>query len=119
MYSTVLKPAIHTMDAGSCFSQHFAIEDREIEYAILSVYGEGVLFPLNLRDRKGNKKMVAATVTPISGTVKDAENILYNDTRFATLGNDDAVALFNHYELDRIRHSVRITFKDQTEYKVL
>ena len=98
---------------------HFAIRDAEIEYAILSVYGEGVLFPMHMRYRKGNKKMVAATVEKIAGIVKDEQNILYDDNRFASLGNDDAVALFRHYELDRIRHSVKITFKDQMEYKIL
>ena len=118
VYSAFLKPAIHTMDAGSNFPEHFAIRDGEIEYAILSVYGEGALFPQNLRYRKGNKKMVAATVEKICGIVKSEENILYNDTRFATLGNEDACTLFNHYELDRERHSVKITFKDQMEYKI-
>ncbi len=119
IYSNFLKPAIHTMDAGSCFSEHFAIPDGELEYAILSVYGEGPFFPLNLRYRKGNKKMVAATVEPLAGTVKDAENLLYNNTRFAIIGNSDATELFRHYELDRVRHSVKITFKDQTEYRIL
>ena len=119
IYSSVLKPGIHTMDAGSNFPMHFAIRDEEIEYAILSVYGEGVLFPMHMRYRKGNKKMVAATVEKLSGIVKDEQNILYDDNRFASLGNDDAVALFRHYELDRIRHSVKITFKDQMEYKIL
>ena len=118
IFSSFLKPAIHTMDAGSCFSEHFAIRDEEIEYALLSVYGEGVFFPLNLRYRKGNKKMVAATVEKVCGIVKDEQNILYNNTRFAILGNDDAVALFNHYELDRVRHTVKITFKDQMDYKI-
>ncbi len=118
LYSTILKPGIHTMDAGSVFPMHFAIRDAAIEYAILSVYGEGTLYPTHLRFRKGNKKMVAATVETLGGIVKDEENILHNDTRFATLGNNDAVALFNHYELDRIRHSVKITFKDQMDYKI-
>lgn len=118
VYSGAWKPGIHTMDAGSAAFQHFAIQDKEIEYAILSVYGEGVLFPQNLRYRKGNRKMVAATAEVISGSVKDAENILSNNTRFATLGNDDGVALFNHYELDRVRHSVKITFKDQKDYRI-
>lgn len=118
LYSTVMKPGIHTMDAGSIFPMHFAISDKEIEYAILSVYGEGTLYPINMRYRKGNKKMVAATVEVLGGIAKDAENILYNDSRFATLGNDDATALYNHYELDRVRHSVKVTFKDQMEYKI-
>jgi hypothetical protein len=119
LFSSVWKPAIHTMDAGSNFPMHFAIRDGEIEYAILSVYGEGTLFPQNLRYRKGNKKMVAATVEKLSGIVKDEQNILYNDSRFATFGNDDGVALFHHYELDRVRHSVKITFKDQMDYKIV
>ncbi len=118
LYSSILKPGIHTMDAGSNFPMHFAIRDEEIEYALISVYGEGTLFPQNLRYRKGNKKMVAATVEKVQGIVKDEENILYNDHRFATLGNDDAVALFNHYELDRDRHTVKITFKDQMDYRI-
>ncbi len=118
VFSSVWKHAIHTMDAGSNYPMHFAIRDEEIEYAILSVYGEGSLFPQNLRYRKGNKKMVAATVEKLSGIVKDEQNILYNDSRFAILGNDDIVALFEHYELDRVRHSVKITFKDQTDYKI-
>ncbi len=118
LYSSILKPGIHTMDAGSNFPMHFAIPEGEIECALLSIYGEGTLFPMNLRYRKGNKKMVAATVERVSGIVKDEQNILYNDSRFATLGNDDAIALFNHYELDRVRHTVKITFKDQMEYRI-
>ncbi|MBP3606314.1 MAG: family 20 glycosylhydrolase [Clostridia bacterium] len=118
VFSGGLKPGIHTMDAGSSFAMYFAIPEGEIEYATVSVYGEGVLFLENLRYRKGNEKKVAATVERVRGSVKDAENVLHNDTRFACLGNDDAVALFNHYELDRDRHTVRITFKDQMDYKI-
>lgn len=119
VFSSCWKPAIHTMDAGSNFPMHFAIRDGEIEYAILSVYGEGTLFIENLRYRKGNKKMVAATVEKLSGIVQNEQNILANNSRFATLGNDDSVALFHHYELDRVRHSVKITFKDHMEYKIV
>lgn len=118
VYSDAWKPGIHTMDAGSAAFQHFAIRDGEIEYAILSVYGEGALFPMNLRYRKGNKKMVAATVERLTGLVENEQYLLHNDSRFATMGNLDGVKLFNHYELDRVRHSVKITFKDQTEYKI-
>ena len=94
------------------------LPEGDIEYATVSVYGEGVLFLENLRYRKGNEKKVAATVERVRGSVKDAENVLHNDTRFACLGNDDAVALFNHYELDRDRHTVKITFKDHMDYKI-
>ena len=118
VFSSCWKPAIHTMDAGSNFPMHFAIRDGEIEYAILSVYGEGTLFVENLRYRKGNKKMVAATVEKLSGIVQNEQNILANNSRFAIFGNDDSVALFHHYELDRVRHSVKITFKDQMDYRI-
>lgn len=106
-----IKPTLAGFEAGGCYNFRYAMQKKEIEYAILSVFGEGGLYPLHFRYTCGGKKFVAATVEKLCGMVSNEEMILYNDTRFAVMGNDDGAAHFNDLSLSKKRHEIKITFK--------
>ena len=51
----------------------------------------------------------------LCGRVFNADMVLYNDTRFAIMGNDDGLAHFNDLALGRECHEIKITFKSLCE----
>ena len=111
LFDGVTKPTVALFETGGCYSYRFATEDRKIEYIVFSVRGEGALYPLHFRDVAGGKKYVAASAEPLSGKVLRAQNVLFDDTRFAEMGEEDGVAHFNDIDLSKERHEMRVTFK--------
>ncbi len=106
-----IKPTLAGFEVGGCYNFRYAIESREIEYAVFSAFGEGAIYPLHFRYTCKGKKYVAATVETLRGKVLDADMVLFNDTRFATMGYDDGVAHFNDLSMSKERHEIKITFK--------
>lgn len=117
IYTGPFKHSAVAFDLGACYTIKLATKAKQIEYITFAVYGEGALYPLNFRYVVNGKKYVAATVERISGAVANEENVLYNDTRFATLGCDSCTEHFNDMSLGRERHAIKITFKPHVEYK--
>ena len=46
----------------------------------------------------------------IKARVENANNILYNDTRFATMGYEDGIEHFNNIELSKQQSVIKVFF---------
>ena len=111
LHSGGVKSTLAGFEAGGCYNFRYVMENRELEYAVFSVFGEGALYPVHFRYTQGGTKFVAATVETLCGKVEKAENVLYNDSRFAAMGNDDGLAHFNDLSLSKVRHEIKVAFK--------
>ena len=111
LFDGVTKPTVALFETGGCYSYRFAAKDEVPEYIVFSVCGEGALYPLHFRYVAGGKKYVAATAEPIAGKVFRAENVLFDDTRFCEMGEEDGVAHFNDIALSKRRHEIKVTFR--------
>ena len=111
LFDGVTKPTVALFETGGCYSYRFAAKDEVPEYIVFSVCGEGALYPLHFRYVAGGKKYVAATAEPIAGKVSRAENVLFDDTRFCEMGEEDGVAHFNDIALSKRRHEIKVTFR--------
>jgi hypothetical protein len=63
------------------------------------------------RHASNGKKTIVCKVERQSGYVENEKNLLYNDTRFATMGYDDGMIHFNNVELSKERNQVKIFFE--------
>lgn len=115
LYSGGGKSSMAGFDLGGCYGFRFLIENKPIEWMQFSVRGEGALYPLNFRYLQNGEKYVASQVEILQGKVTDVENVLYNDTRFATMGYDDGVAHFNDLALSKTESTIRVKFQKLTE----
>ncbi len=111
IYDGPLKPSAALFEWGGCYGFRFAAENREIEAVRFSVYGEGALYPLNFRYIVGGKKYAACSVEVSCGKVENAENVLFDDTRFCAMGTDDGKAHFENFELSRQKHEIAVRLK--------
>lgn len=106
-----IKSTLAGFETGGCYNFRYVMQNRALEYAIFTVYGEGALYPLHFRYTSKGVKYVAATVERLCGKVLNADMVLCNDTRFALMGNDDGLAHFNDLSLAKEKHEIKITFK--------
>ena len=97
--------------SGAVNTVRFAMENKPLDYAVFTVYGEGAVYPVHFRYTCRGKKYVVSGVTKLSGEGKDLKKILLNDTQFAQLGNNDGQAHFENVELCRVKHSIKLKFK--------
>ncbi len=111
LYNGGMKPSYTGYEVGGVYGFRFRMEDKKLDYALLSVYGEGALYPLHLRYLAGGTLYEVERVEVVEGKVLQEENLRFNDTRFAQMGYDDGVAHFNDLELAKQRHTVRVYFK--------
>ena len=111
---------LHTscLEVGGGYTLFIALEDKPVEYVLFSGYGAGALYVSHMRTVLHKKKRVAATVTPIEGLVRDEQNILYDEARFASLGSNDGVAHFNSIAMGKEHHTVKVTFMDHLDYRI-
>ena len=112
IYSGGIKHSTVCFNVGDCYNLSYAVKNKKIEYIILSVFGEGALFPLNFRYLLDGKKYVASKVEKLCGNVKNEQLILLNDTQFAEMGYNDGIAHFNDIELSRKRSEIKVYFKE-------
>lgn len=110
VHKGAIKPTIACLDIGACYGFRFAIDDCNVEYAVLDVYGEGALWGLNVRYLAHGTKYVADTVTKLYGLVENENNMLRNDTTFATLGYNDGKTHLCDDTLAKKHSGVKITF---------
>ncbi len=119
LYNGALKPSFSGYECGGCQGFRFRMKDERIDYALLSVYGEGGLYPLHTRYLAGGELYVAESVEIVSGNVINAKNLLTNDTQFVEMGNNDGKAHFNDIALCREKHTIKIKFKKLKERQII
>lgn len=110
LFKGSLKPTVALFEWGGCYSYRFALKAKKIEYVRFVAFGEGEICPLHFRYTLNGKKYVASEIASQSGKVSDVENLLYDDTRFARMGECDGIAHFNDIALSKAEHSVTIKF---------
>lgn len=118
LYKGILKHGMHTIDIAACFTLHYAIQNKPVEYMLFTVFGEGALYPMHFRLMQNGKRLMAATAETVCGSVRNVDHILIDDTRFAAMGIEDGIAHFNDLSLSRKRHTVKVTFMPETEYRI-
>ena len=111
IYKGSLKPSVALFEWGGCYSYRFAIENKKIEYVKFISFGEGEMCLTHFRYTLNGQKYVASGVNKIQGIVSDTNNLLYNDTRFARMGECDGVAHFNDIELSKEEHIITVKFQ--------
>ncbi|MGN0813427.1 MAG: family 20 glycosylhydrolase [Candidatus Coproplasma sp.] len=109
VYIGSLKPSFAQTELGGCYGYRFAMKREPVKIKFAS-WGEGAIYPLHFRYVSGKKKYVASEVKVIKGTVLDEQNILYEDTQFAAMGENDGVKHFNDISLSKVRHEIEISF---------
>lgn len=65
--------------------------------------GESALYPMHFRHAARDEKQTACRV-------ENANNILYNDTRFAAMGYEDGIEQFNNIELSKQQSVIKVFF---------
>ncbi len=106
IYNAQIKPA-----REGCYMLRFCIEPKVIEYITLSVFGEGALYPTNMRYLLNDKLYIASEVEKLEGLVNEEENLLTSDTQFVTMGNNDGQAHLRDLSMSRQKHTVKVKFK--------
>ena len=107
-----LKPSTVAFEQSGCYYHRFAIKNERPEYVILSFYGESASYPQYISLTVGGKKYIPSAIEKISGEITNEDNLLENDTRFASFGCGDGVKHFNDISLAKKKRTVKITFKE-------
>lgn len=114
-YRGSLKPTFALFDLGGCYTYRFAVKDVPPAYAELTVTGEGAHYATHFRCVAQGKKYLPVRAEVLSGKVEQAENLLYDDTRAAKLGEEDGLKHFEDIALSKERHAVRVWFSGDGE----
>ena len=112
VYQGAVKPSMTGFDCGGCYAFRYPLADKKVEWISFEVFGEGALYPTNFRYVLDGKQYIADRVEPICGWVRNVENVLTNDTRFAEMGYEDGVRHFNELALSKEKSCIKIHFKD-------
>lgn len=115
VYKGAVKPSMTGFDCGGCYTFRYPLADKKVEYITFEVFGEGVLYPTNFRYVLDGKQYIVDRVEPICGWVKNTENVLTNDTRFAEMGYEDGIKHFNELALSKEKSCIKIHFKNLVE----
>lgn len=110
IYKGGIKSSIVGFELGGCYTLRFRTENKKLEYVTFALRGESALYPLHFRHTAKGEKIVVSRVEIQSGNIKDEQNLLHNDTRFAIMGYDDGVAHFNDVQLSRQQSKIKIFF---------
>ena len=105
-----LKPTLVNYDTCGTYSFKFLIEDKSVEYVVLSVFGEGNQYVENVRVLTLGDKKLPIKVEAIKGRIINAENILLRDNSFADLGYESGYSHVNDVSLARERSEIKIYF---------
>ena len=110
LYRGGVKPSLTCYRTHGCYTLRFKTENKPLEYIVFSVRGESAFYPMHFRHASNGEKRSVSQVQALSGNVEHENNILYNDTRFVTMGYDDGIAHFNNVELCRIESKIKVYF---------
>ena len=100
-----------SLDIGGNYVLRFAMKDKPVEKLTFSVFGEGAIYPCHFRYMQNGIKYVASRIRVLGGNVEHADNLLYNDTRFALMGYDDGIAHFFDLSLAKQKHVIEVDFQ--------
>ena len=112
IYRGNVKPSVVGFEAGGCYNFRYPLEDKKVEYVVYAAFGEGALYPTHFRYTRMGKKYVAGQVEILQGNVLNADAVLINDARFATMGYDDGLAHFNDLSLSKRMSEIKVFFKE-------
>lgn len=110
LYKGGIKSSVVGFELGGCYTLRIRTEDKKIEYILFSICGESALYPMHFRHTARGEKQTACRVETLSGRVENAKNILYNDTRFATMGYEDGIEHFNNIEFSKQQSVIKVFF---------
>jgi len=96
---------------GAVNTVRFAMENKAIDNVVLTLYGEGAIYPVHFRYTYGGKKYEVSSVTALAGDTKNLKRILSNDTQFAQMGLDDGQAHFEDLRVSKTEHKIKLKFK--------
>lgn len=109
-YEGPLKPNEVLLEISGSFCVRIAIEDKEVEYIKFASFKEGAFHPQHFRYYANGEKYVADKVEVISGEVKDVEKVLFDDSRFAVMGNDNGKDYYNDITLSDKVDEIKLYF---------
>ncbi|MBQ8658681.1 MAG: family 20 glycosylhydrolase [Clostridia bacterium] len=105
-----LKPTLVNYDTCGTYLFKFLIENKPVEYVVLSVFGEGNQYVENVRVLTLGDKRLPSQVEAIKGRTVNVENVLLRDNSFADLGYESGCAHVNDLSLARDRSEIKIYF---------
>ena len=111
LYQGGMKPTTTAWEVTGCYTLRIATENKKIRSLRYVHYGEAEVYPMHFRHTANGEKQVASSVKTVQGKVENAEHVLYNDARFATLGYADGKAHFNDLQLGKAQHEIWIEFQ--------
>ena len=88
------------------------MKNKPVESVDFGVFGEGGLHPTNFRYVQGGTQYVADSVEAVCGLVENADKVLTNDTRFATMGYENGIDHFKDLALSKKKSVIKIRFKE-------
>ena len=109
-----LAPTVHNTSpkvVDGVNTVRFAMENKPVDYVLFTLYGEGACYPVHFRYTCGGRKYEVSSVKRVMGTGKDLKNILFNETQFAQLGNNDGQAHIEDVNVSRTHHQLKLKFK--------
>ena len=112
VYKGAVKPSMTGLESGGGYAFRYPLKNKCMEFLQFTVFGEGVLYPMNFRYLLDGKQYIADKVETVCGWVKNPEKVLTNDTRFAELGYEDGLRHFNELALSKERSTIKIYFKE-------
>lgn len=110
LFNGSLKPSIVNYDTCGTYSFKFLIENKKVEYLILSVYGEGNQYVENVRVLTCGEKKTPLCIETLQGNVVNAEKVLISDNSFAELGFGSGYEHINDCSLATKRSEIKIFF---------
>lgn len=110
LYKGSTKTSLTMFDVSGEYLLRFATEPKTVESIVFCGLGEGAQYLVYAEYFDGKTWSEPKSVNYVSGIVKDEENLLKKDTRFATLGTDDGLAHMNDIFLSKTPNAVKIIF---------
>lgn len=111
LYQGGMKPTTAAWELTGCYTLRIATENKKIRSFRYVHYGESAVYPMHFRHTANGEKQVTASVEVLQGEVQNAEYLLHNDTRFASVGYADGKAHFNDLQLAKKQHELVFTFQ--------
>ncbi|MBE7083155.1 MAG: hypothetical protein E7373_00960 [Clostridiales bacterium] len=110
IYIGTLKPSLVVYDTCGTYSLKFLIENKKVEYIVLSVFGEGNQYVENVRVLTCGDKRLPTSVETLCGNVINPEKVLKSDNSFAELGYESGIEHANDLSLASKISAIKIFF---------
>ena len=97
-------------DTCGTYSFKLLIENKEVEYLVFSVFGEGNQYIENVRVLTCGEKRLPIRVETLCGNVINPEKVLKSDNSFAELGYESGYEHVNNVSLAKEVSAIKIFF---------